>query len=461
MAMLKTGSEIRVMIPNKIVMAACVPIRCFYFTLMQRRQFWSLHRIKRYQERKLRKMIRYCWDYVPCYREYWKTVIADPREIQTIEDLQKLPIIKKEDIRNELECLSTKSKWVFSKEARTGGSTGQPIIFKMTRMDEEIAWAQMYVGWARAGYKIGDPFLIVGGESVGVGLGDKRIWRDRLLSRWVSSGSNITRDRVIALTRSRHFNEVRLIYGYPTAIREICEHLDELGIRPAKLKGVVTTAEPLRPEVRDRIKAVLEVGNVLDQWGLNDGGLHASEGSEEDGLHVSFHRGILEIVDEGGGQINEIGKVGRGIGTTLTNFATPFIRYDTGDQLHWKTFDRSQSGITWARIGPVDGRTGDVIYLPDKTITMPGLTLVMRWIEGLLEYQFIQTGPNDIKVNLKRGGSFVLSEDEVRAYLKNKIDQNVNWTIKWNAAERTGNDKVLIVRNDWLRRRGLDRPNWG
>ena len=439
-------------------MGACVPIRCYYYGLMRVRQSWPLDKIKRYQERKLRKIIHYCWDYVPCYREYWKNVISDPGEIQTIEDLQKLPIIKKEDIRNELECLSTKHKWVFSKEARTGGSTGQPVIFKMTRMDEEIAWAQMYVGWSRAGYEIGDPFLIVGGESVGVGLGDKRIWRDRLLSRWVSSGSNITRDRVIMLTGSRHFNEVRLIYGYPTAIREICEHLDELEIRPAKLKAVVTTAEPLRPEVRDRIKEVLKVENVLDQWGLNDGGLHASEGSEEDGLHVSFHRGILEIVDDEGRQINEVGKVGRGIGTTLTNFATPFIRYDTGDQLHWKTFERSQTGITWPRIGPVDGRTGDVIYLHDKTITMPGLTLVMRWIEGIMEYQFIQTSPDRIKVRLRRGKGFTWDKAQTINFLKNKIDDGVNWEIEWGPAERTRNDKILIVKNEWLRKQGLERP---
>ncbi len=441
-----------------MIMAACVPIRCYYYRLMWERQSWSLGSIKRYQERKLRKMIRYCWKHVPFYREKWAGFISGPKDIRTIEDLQKLPILKKEDVRNELENLTTRNKWIFSKEARTGGSTGQPVIFQMTRMDEEIAWAQMYVGWARAGYEIGDEFLIVGGQSVGIGLGDNRIWRDRLLSRWVSSGANITRERIIALINSRHFNTIKLIYGYPTAIRELCEHFDEIGIRPPELKGVISTAEMLRPEVRDRIKEVLKVDKVLDQWGLNDGGLHASEGLEQDGLHVSFHRGILEIVDSDNKQIIETDQTGRAIGTTLCNFATPFIRYETGDHLHWQSFDPSESGITWPRIGPVDGRTGDVIYLKQKSITMPGLTLIMRWIEGLIEYQFIQTGPNHIKVRLKKGKMFSQSEDDVLKYLKNKIDENVNWEIEWGDAERTRNDKILIVKNDWLRNQGLDRP---
>lgn len=444
---------------NKIIMAACVPIRCYYYRLMYARQSWDIEKINRYQEHKLRQMVRYCWKYVPYYRQKWNKFIRNPKEIQTIKDLQKLPILTKEDVRHELENLRTRKRWVYSTEARTGGSTGQPVIFQMTRMDEEIAWAQMYVGWARAGYRIGDPFLIVGGESVGVGLSDNRIWRDRLLSRWVSSGSNITRERVIALTQTRHFDMIKLIYGYPTAIRELCEHLDELAVRPPNLKGVVCTAEMLRPEVRDRIKEVLKVDRVLDQWGLHDGGLHASEGPEQDGLHVSFHRGVLEIVDENNQQITETNKTGRAVGTSLCNFATPFIRYDTGDQIHWKTYQPSASGIHWPRIGPVDGRTGDIIYLKHKTITMPGLTLVMRWVEGLIEYQFIQTGPEHIKVRLKKGKTFSWDEKEVLHYLKNKIDKDVNWEIEWGEAERTKNGKILIVINEWLRHQGIDRPD--
>jgi phenylacetate-CoA ligase len=69
------------------------------------------------------------------------------------------------------------------------------------------------------------------------------------------------------------------------------------------------------------------------------------------------------------------------------------VRYETGDDVHWKTREPAASGIAWPRIGPVDGRTGDVIFLPSgRRIAMPGLTLVMRWVEGLRTYQFIRPG---------------------------------------------------------------------
>jgi len=436
---------------KNMIKGASVPIRTWYFYCLKNKQYWPLERIIRYQEKKLRKTVRYCWDYVPFYRTIWEKSISGPEEINSIKDLEKLPVISKTDILNNYADMLSRKKLVFSKESRTGGSTGQPLKFQMTRLDEEISWAQMYVGWSRADYNIGDAFLVIGGESIGVGLSDKRTWRDRLLNRWVTSGSNITRERVIALSKTRYFNQIKMIYGYPTAIREMCEHFHDLDIRPPHVKGVVCTAEPLRPEVRHRIKEILGIKNVLDQWGLNDGGLHAAEGVEQDGLHVSFYRGILEITDEKNRQIYDIGKTGKGVGTTFYNSAMPFIRYDTGDMLHWKSFQQSGTGITWPRIGPVDGRTGDVIYLKNKSITMPGLTLIMRWIEGLLEYQFIQTGPNHITVNLKKGKDFKLTEAETKAYLKSKIDDQVNWTIQWKEAERTANDKILIVRNDWFR----------
>jgi phenylacetate-CoA ligase len=245
---------------------------------------------------------------------------------------------------------------------------------------------------------------------VGVGLGDKRTPKDKAMNRWVSSGTNLTLERTQALTEAPHFKHIRLIYGYPNSICELCEFLAVLKIRPPALRGVVCTAEVMRPEVRARISEVLGVETVLDQYGLNDGGLFACEGPEKDGLHLFFHRGILEILDELFIQIIGLKQSGSAIATLFSNPAMPFVRYETGDQVHWHTRQLAPSGVCWPRIGPVDGRTGDVIYLPGgRSIPMPGLTLVMRWIDGLNSYQFIQTGANAVTVRLDRGPGFSLS----------------------------------------------------
>ena len=136
------------------------------------------------------------------------------------------------------------------------------------------------------------------------------------------------------------------------------------------------------------------------------------------------------------------------------------MRYETGDEAHWYDSGPVASGIRWPRIGPVDGRTGDVIYLPSgRRIAMPGLTLVMRWMEGLNQYQFIQTTPKSVTARLDRGSNFKLAEPEVLSYLRAKISDEIDWRVEWGRPELTQNHKVLIIRNDWLRARGLDRPD--
>ena len=444
---------------HKALMAVTVPTRLRLLKKILSRQTWDAQTIEQYQEKKLRQLVHYCWDYIPFYKQKWRNSIDGPGDIQTISDLQKLPILTKDEVRNEYKNLISTDPSIKSSEARTGGSTGRPIIFKMTYYDEQLSWAQMYTGWVWAGFRIGDPFLIVGGESVGVGLGDKRKWKDFIVNRWISSGSNLTLDRARQLAQSPHFKKIRFIYGYPNAIRELGELLSQIGAIPPKLQGIVCTAEVMRPEIRQRIAELYGVVTVLDQYGLNDGGLHACEGPDQDGLHLSFHRGILEILDDNNQQIYELKQSGRAIATCLTNLAMPFIRYETGDQLHWYSREASKSGIYWPRIGPVDGRTGDVIYLPSgRSIAMPGLTLVMRWIDGLKQYQFIQTGENKVTVHLDIFDDFKLSKEEVIGYLKEKITAEVTWTIEWGPPKLTKNGKLLIIKNEWLRNQGLSRP---
>ncbi len=444
---------------HNTLMRLAVPKRSQLLKLVQSRQHWGPEQIKDYQEEKLREMIAYTWKHVPFYKMHWQGHLDDPRDIQTIEDLQNLPVVTRQLFRDHSTQMTSTDPSIQYSEARTGGSTASPIIYQTTHYDDEFAWAQMYQGWTWTGWRMGEPFLVVGGESIGTGIDDNRNWKDWLVNRWVSSGSNITLERTKHLINTPGFQNATLIYGYPNSIRELCERLAELNARLPNLKGVVCTAEVMLPEVRERIREVLGGVTVLDQWGLGDGAQHGCESVPEECMHVSYHRGILEIVDDNDQQQWDIKQSGRGLGTSLLNKATPFIRYESGDQLHWHSFDPASSGVASPRIGPVEGRIGDVIFTPSgRAIPMPGLTLVMRWLEGLKQYQFIQTKADSVTVRLDRDKDYTLSEEETLAFLKQKISDELNWAILWDEPEKTRNGKMLVIRNDWLRQQGLTRP---
>lgn len=434
---------------HQLLINIAVPIRIKILKKIETRQHWTPREIKAYQTQKLIKIIHYCWEHVPFYKQKWQPFISGPSEIKNIEDLVKLPILTKDDVKNSLEALTTSDKTIKYSEARTGGSTGRPIIFRMTKFDEEMSWAQMYMGWKWSGYRVGAPFLVVGGESVGTGIDDNRTWKDFVINRWVTSASNLTLERTKALIASRHFNKIEMIYGYPNAIKELGEMLAKLDKKPPKLRGIVCTAEVMRPEVRVRIQQIYGV-KVLDQYGLNDGGLHACESREQQGLNLSFHRGVLEIIDQNGNQIQEANKSGKAIASCFTNFAMPLIRYETGDNLHWLE-DQITSNVKWKKLGPVDGRTGDILVMPSgRIITMPGITLVMRWLEGLKQYQFIQRTQYNVDVHLDTYDEFSQSIEDITQFLNDKITDEVNWQILFKAPELTKNDKILIIRNDFL-----------
>jgi phenylacetate-CoA ligase len=443
---------------HRALIGLAVPDRLKALAMVERRLAWGPAQILSYQEEQLRQTIAYCWTHVPFYRAHWADAIRGPGDITGIADLTKLPLLTKAHVREHMADLCSREPGLVSSEARTGGSTGSPVIFRMTPQDEQLQWAQMYIGWQWAGWQLGDPFLIVGGESVGIGLTDKRSRKDWVMNRWVSSGSNLTLERTRALVAAPHFDRIRLIYGYPNSIRELGEFLQQLGVRPRALRGIVCTAEVMRPEVRERIAQLYGVDRVLDQWGLNDGGMHACEAPEQDGLHLSFHRGILEILDDQGAQIHAPAVSGRAIVTTIANPAMPFIRYDCGDRVHWHNAAPAAS-CAWPRIGPVDGRAGDVIYLPTgRSIPMPGLTLVMRWLQGLRSYQFIQTAPDQVTVRLLLEPGVAMPQQAVVDFLRERISRDLQWTVQWAEPELTRNGKLLIIKNDWLRSQGMDRP---
>jgi phenylacetate-CoA ligase len=444
---------------HRLIMQVAVPERFRLIKEVSADFGWSPDQIRAYQDRKVAETIRNCWQYVPFYRRHWAQAIRSPDEVQSVKELERLPVLTKDLWRANLDELTTTDPSVKSEVARTGGSTGRPTVYRMTRHDQEMAWAMMYICWQWAGFRPGDPFLVVGGESIGVGLGDKRTWKDQVMNRWITSGSNLTEARAREVAALPVFSRLRFIYGYPNAIREFGDLLGRIGAKMPSLRGIACTAEVMRPEVRRDIEAAFGV-RVHDQWGLNDGGLFACEGPDRDGLHVFFHRGVLEIVDDAGHQIRALKTPGKALATTLCNPATPFVRYETGDDVHWYSFEPAPSGVAWPRIGPVDGRTGDVIYLPSgRRIAMPGLTLVMRWLDGLRQYQFIQTAADRVTARLDVEAGFSRTDAEVIEFLSQKIATEITWTIVRDQPERTQNGKILIIRNDWLRQQGLSRPS--
>ena len=92
---------------------------------MERDQWASPDDLEARQRQRLRSLLHYCARHVPYYRQLFDSVGFNPERVNLPEDLAKLPILTKEQIRDSgAALLSDEFSLGDLVEARTGGSTG-------------------------------------------------------------------------------------------------------------------------------------------------------------------------------------------------------------------------------------------------------------------------------------------------------------------------------------------------
>ena len=116
-------------------------------------------------------------------------------------------------------------------------------------------------------------------------------------------------------------------------------------------------------------------------------------------MHINTEFGLIEVVDEEGKNMPN-GTVGRLIGTSLTNFSQPFIRYDL-DDLGSISTDSCPCGRPHPVLSTMEGRTADLLHFPDgRTLTSSHMIhwwkhlVVKKWnLDDFSWVQIVQTGP--------------------------------------------------------------------
>ena len=255
-----------------------------------------------------------------------------PRDIRTVEDLEKLPILTKDIIKEQWEEFkpANLSSMKYYNRA-TGGSTGTPMQYRISKHDRFLSGAILYRGWGYGGFELGDRMVMLAGSSLGIGTGSSLTTKIHEIARNLRklSSFDMGEREMREYARSPQLIQApRFIRGYASSIYFFARWLEENQISVPSPEGVFTTAEKLFPHMRETIGDVFAC-DVYDNYGLNDGGISAYECPEHAGLHIDTERSIMEVVD-GDGLAVDSGE-GQILATSLHNYAMPFIRYSTGD----------------------------------------------------------------------------------------------------------------------------------
>lgn len=412
-------------------------------------QWLSLDQLRAIQNEKLRFMAKYAYKYVPYYTKLFNRLGIVPEDIKTVDDLVALPIIDKELIKNNWDDFKLRNLEKVKYEIRsTGGTTGTPFSYRLSKNDRFLSAALMYRGWSYGGYDLGDKMVFMGGASLSVDT------KNNLIKTLHEKARNLKKLSSFDMSENElenHYNIIRewrpkFIRGYPSSIYYFSKWLEETGREPFKLQACFTTSEQLFDEMRPVISRSFGC-KVFDNYGLNDGGVSVFECSEGS-LHIDMERGVLEVVDDNGNpQATGVGKI---VATSLSNWAMPFFRYDTGD-LAEKTGNVCSCGRGLPILKSLKGRTTDILITPEGKRIHGWFFLYIFWKYGetITEYQVVQSNREEVVIKIVPGRGF--NENVLKAIEDTIRERCTSWKILFNITdkiEKTASGKMHFIINN-------------
>ncbi len=350
----------------------------------------SRDKMQALQLERLQKTVKWVYDRVEFHRNAFDKAGVKPEDIRTLDDLARLPFMKKTDLRENypFNLFAVEMKDVVRIHG-SSGTKGKPTVVGYTKQDIEN-WSEMVArAICCAGGRPGDVFhnaygygLFTGGLGLHYGI-------EYMGAAAVPvSGGNTPRQ----ITLIQDFKP-RGLSGTPSYILNIVEEMKKMGLDPREtsLEYGIFGAEPWSEEMRDQLEAALNI-KAVDIYGLSEvmgPGVSIECHEAQDGLHIAEDHFLAEIVDPNTGEVLPYGEEGELVFTSLTKEAFPVIRYRTGDIASLNPAP-CKCGRTTLRMSRIKGRVDDMLIIRGVNVFPTEIESVLLSYEQLTpQYQVV------------------------------------------------------------------------
>jgi phenylacetate-CoA ligase len=314
------------------------------------------------QSKRLKETVERIYHAVPSYRKKMQEVGLTPHDIQSVDDLKKLPFTTKNDLRDNYPFgLFTVPMSEIVRLHASSGTTGKPTVVGYTRKDIQM-WSEVVSrSLCMAGVHRNDIVQIAYGYGLFTGGLGLHYGTENLGASVIPiSGGNTTKQ----IQLMEDFGS-SVLCCTPSYALNIAEVMNEMKVDPSKLKLRVGIfgAEPWTEAMRKEIEAKLGI-KAIDIYGLSEivGPGVSCECEEQCGMHINEDHFLPEIIDPDTlGPVAE-GEIGELVFTTITKEGIPLIRYRTRD-LTRLIYDRCKCGRTLVRMVKCKGRSDDMLII--------------------------------------------------------------------------------------------------
>jgi len=295
------------------------------------------------------------------YRERMDAAGVKPEDIKTLDDIRKLPFMKKTDLRdNYPDKLFVRPYSELVRVHVSSGTTGKPTVVGYTRKDLEN-WAEsLDRGMVSFGMDENDMLENAHGYGLftgGLGVHDAATRLGATVLPTSTGNTNRQIDLMMDLP-------VTAIAGTPSYLFHIADTCDQRGIdirKDTKLRKAIAGGEPWSESMRKKLQDRTGI-RVHNCYGASEFyGPMFLECSEQCGVHVWADLCLMEVLHDDGTPCKD-GEKGNIVVTMLQKEAFPLIRYRIGDvsSITWK---KCKCGRTHPRLDRISGRADDMLVV--------------------------------------------------------------------------------------------------
>ena len=298
------------------------------WSVMDRLDKATEEQLRAFQNQRLQALMQHCYANVPYYTRVFDERGLKPEDIKCREDLQKLPILTKQIIREHYDELISKDvAQRHYQKGSTGGSTGTPLKFLKDKMAWNMQWASSFRAWEWYGFHVGEKMMTLGGNSL---VKKRKIFTSKdVFDVYIMRNMKRSSAEVDDAAMQAHYEaymayKPKAMRGYASSMVILARYIKKMSLPVVPMTCILTTGEILMPEYRQTLEEVFKCP-VYDEYGAGDGGIDAHECLLQDGLHITEERCVIEISDKDGNVIPD-GETGYVLSTDLGNYVFPFVR---------------------------------------------------------------------------------------------------------------------------------------
>ncbi len=425
----------------------------YFLALAKRRVYWNKERMTRFQDKRFRAVVRYAYNNVPFYNHLYKEAGLDPSSVRGVEDLSKLPIVKKEVFKRQSpsELVSKEYDINRLKKVRTSGSSGTPFILYINGAEDSWRKAIYMRANLSCGQSARDRWVVLTAphhfhDTTGIQrkLG---LFSQSCVSLWDPSDKKIAEIAAI---------NPNVLDGYSGSLVLLAKAMARKGASVINPRLMFGNAEAIDLEARRYIEKVFGAP-YCDQYGSAEVDRAAWQCLERQGYHMDVDSIITEFVDEHGEGV-AAGEQGEVVFTSLFNFSMPLLRYAIGD-IGSPSDELCACGRTLPMMKSIEGRKDALLVLPGGRAVSPMVfNFAMsnfKYYADVDQYLIRQRKVDLFEVSLKMADGWVSSVDvakEFELHAKKFFDfaeSEVNFNVSVVAEiSRPSTGKFLSVTSD-------------